>query len=71
MIVLPFNIVLFLSFLFGTGGAGFCLSRVAAAGVATAGVQRTGDRIGLPDDVTVGFLAQRDLNLPLTQVSFN
>jgi len=57
------------SFLFGTGGAGFCLSRVAAAGVAAAGVQRTGDRIGLPDDVTVGFLAQRDLNLPLTQVS--
>ena len=58
------------SFVFGTGGAGFCLSRSVAArmGAMSESVSAAGARIGLPDDVTVGYLATVELGVPLTQL---
>jgi len=55
-------------FFFGTGGAGFCLSRpvVERIGALSESLSQIGDRIGLPDDVTVGYLATVLLSVPLT-----
>jgi len=55
-------------FYFGTGGAGFCLSRSVAEkiGDLSWSLSEIGDRIGLPDDVTVGYLATVVLGVPLT-----
>jgi len=60
------------SFLFATGGAGFCLSRSSAmrmAGPAGGGrFEAVGDKIRLPDDVTMGYVAERLADTPLTVV---
>ena len=58
------------SFLFGTGGAGFCLSRplVERMGELVNNFAMTGDTIRLPDDVTVGYIAEVVMGVPLTQV---
>ena len=57
-----------MEFYFGTGGAGFCLSRSVAKkiGDLSLSLSEIGDRIGLPDDVTVGYLATVVLGVPLT-----
>jgi len=57
-------------FLFGTGGAGFCLSRPLLVSMLSkvAGIATTGDNIRLPDDVTVGYIAEVIMGVPLTQV---
>jgi len=57
-------------FYFGTGGAGFCLSRPLAQriGQMSSSLSQTGNMIGLPDDVTVGYLATVLLKVPLTQL---
>ena len=61
-----------MSFLFATGGAGFCLSRSSAQKmVPSAGGGRfeaVGDKIRLPDDVTMGYVAERLAETPLTVV---
>jgi len=58
------------SFLFGTGGAGFCLSRplVERMGELVTNFASTGDTIRLPDDVTVGYIAEVLMGVPLTQL---
>ena len=58
------------SFLFGTGGAGFCLSRplVERMGELVDNFGTTGDTIRLPDDVTVGYIAEVVMGVSLTQV---
>jgi len=60
-----------LSFWFATGGAGFCLSRSLASKMAPiAGGGRfetVGDKIRLPDDVTMGYIAHI-LDTKLTRV---
>ena len=58
-----------LSFRFATGGAGFCLSRPLVEIMDVAQLMKVGDSIGLPDDVTVGFLAEVRGKVALTQVS--
>jgi hypothetical protein len=61
-----------LKFWFATGGAGFCLSRsLATKMLPIAGGGRfetVGDKIRLPDDVTMGYIAEHLLNTPLTVV---
>ena len=61
-----------ISFWFATGGAGFCLSRPLAEKmrglVTTEGFVDVGERIRLPDDVTLGFVAEHLLGVPLTRV---
>ncbi|XP_058122172.1 fringe glycosyltransferase [Anopheles ziemanni] len=60
------------TFWFATGGAGFCVSRalalrmmpVAASGKFVA----IGDKIRFPDDVTMGFLIEHILKVPLTVI---
>ncbi|MEM7643528.1 MAG: hypothetical protein AAF366_13505 [Pseudomonadota bacterium] len=51
-----------MSFWFGTGGAGFCVSRGLGERmrplVQKGGFQRLGEQIRLPDDVTMGYLAE-------------
>nr|XP_032834311.1 beta-1,3-N-acetylglucosaminyltransferase radical fringe-like [Petromyzon marinus] len=58
------------TFWFATGGAGFCLSRGLALKMtpwASAGVfMSTAERIRLPDDCTVGYIAEAMLGVPLT-----
>ena len=61
------------SFLFGTGGAGVCISRPALARLElehglVSGFQQAGDTIRLPDDVTLGYLMEVVLGLGLSQV---
>ncbi|XP_043216944.1 fringe glycosyltransferase-like [Amphibalanus amphitrite] len=60
------------SFWFATGGAGFCLSRALAlkmAPIASGGrFMRVGDKIRLPDDVTVGYIVEHLLKVPLSVV---
>ena len=58
------------SFLFGTGGAGFCLSRplVERMGELVNNFAMTGDTIRLPDDVTVGYISEVLMGVELTQV---
>merc|ERR1712117_71673 len=57
-------------FYFGTGGAGFCLSRTTAEkiGNMSESFSDIGNRIALPDDVTVGYLATIVHGVPLTQL---
>lgn len=61
-----------ISFVFATGGAGFCISRsLAMKMLPIAGFgkfQTIGDRIGLPDDVTMGYIIEHLLNVPLTVI---
>eukprot|EP00095_Tigriopus_kingsejongensis_P005382 maker-scaffold770_size100439-snap-gene-0.22 protein:Tk05382 transcript:maker-scaffold770_size100439-snap-gene-0.22-mRNA-1 annotation:"Fringe glycosyltransferase " len=61
-----------LSFWFATGGAGFCLSRSLAlkmGPIAGGGkFESVGDKIRLPDDVTMGYIAEHLLQTPLTVV---
>ncbi|XP_050096554.1 fringe glycosyltransferase [Anopheles aquasalis] len=60
------------TFWFATGGAGFCISRalalkmmpIAASGKFVA----IGDKIRFPDDVTMGFLIEHILKVPLTVI---
>lgn len=67
------------SFWFATGGAGVCLSRALAARFAseadadagadaTGSFERAGESIRLPDDVTLGFVSEHRLRVPLTRV---
>lgn len=57
-------------FYFGTGGAGFCLSRPVAERISqmSSSLSQTGNIIGLPDDVTVGYITTVLLQVPLTQL---
>lgn len=59
-----------ISFVFATGGAGFCISRALALKMLPiAGNGKfinIGDKIGLPDDVTMGYIIEYLLNVPLT-----
>jgi len=60
------------NFWFGTGGAGFCISRPLAqrmAPLVKAGeFAKIGNKIRLPDDVTVGYIVEVLLKVPLTHV---
>jgi fringe protein len=56
------------SFLFGTGGAGFCLSRPLVSRMVVESIAATGEAIRLPDDVTVGYIAEILMGVPLTQI---
>ncbi|GJQ75756.1 fng [Trypoxylus dichotomus] len=59
-------------FWFATGGAGFCLSRALALKmmpVASGGkFISTGEKIRLPDDVTMGYIIEHLLKKPLTVI---
>jgi len=59
-------------FWFATGGAGFCLSRTLALRMlpfAGGGkFESVGDKIRLPDDVTMGYIAEHVLRTPLTVI---
>jgi len=61
-----------ISFWFGTGGAGFCISRALALKMspfASGGrFMRVGDKIRLPDDVTMGYIIEHLLKTRLTVV---
>lgn len=61
-----------ISFWFATGGAGFCLSRPLAERMAplveNGEFVATGENIRLPDDVTVGYIVEHLLGIPLTVV---
>lgn len=61
-----------MKFQFATGGAGFCLSRPLAVQmkplVDNGELVATCEEIRLPDDVTVGYLAEHVLKTPLTVV---
>lgn len=60
------------TFWFATGGAGFCLSRsLAEKMLPIAGNGKfvsVGDKIRFPDDVTMGFIIEHMLKIPLTVV---
>ncbi|XP_043204271.1 fringe glycosyltransferase-like [Amphibalanus amphitrite] len=60
------------SFWFGTGGAGFCISRALALKMspfASGGrFMRVGDKIRLPDDVTMGYIIEHLLKTRLTVI---
>lgn len=58
------------AFWFATGGAGLCLSRPLVERMAALerGLEATGEDIRLPDDVTLGFIIEHKLGVPLTQV---
>lgn len=59
-------------FWFATGGAGFCLSRSMAEKmrpwIDNGQFQKLADEIRLPDDVTVGYISEVLLQVPLEQV---
>ncbi|XP_050503266.1 fringe glycosyltransferase [Diabrotica virgifera virgifera] len=61
-----------IKFWFATGGAGFCLSRALAAKMMPFASEgrfiSTGERIRLPDDVTMGYIIEHLLKQPLTVV---
>ncbi|CAD7082055.1 unnamed protein product [Hermetia illucens] len=61
-----------ITFWFATGGAGFCLSRALTLKmlpIAGGGkFINIGDRIRFPDDVTMGFIIEHLLKVPLTVV---
>lgn len=61
-----------MSFWFATGGAGFCLSKSLAqkmTPIAGGGkFESVGDKIRLPDDVTMGYISEHLLATPLTVV---
>lgn len=59
-------------FLFATGGAGFCISRSLAIKMmplaSNGKFVAIGDKIRFPDDVTLGFIIEYLLKVPLTVV---
>lgn len=61
-----------IKFWFATGGAGFCLSKALAAKMmpfaSNGRFISTGERIRLPDDVTMGYIIEHLLQQPLTVV---
>lgn len=61
-----------ISFVFATGGAGFCISRALALKMLPiAGIGKfmsIGDHISLPDDVTMGYIIEHMLKVPLTVI---
>ncbi|XP_015782113.1 fringe glycosyltransferase [Tetranychus urticae] len=61
-----------ISFWFATGGAGFCISRALAnkmAPFASKGkFMQMGEKIRLPDDVTIGYIIEHLLSINLTVV---
>lgn len=61
-----------ISFVFATGGAGICLSQALTLKlIPIAGYGRfesIADRIGLPDDVTMGYIIEHLLKVPLTVI---
>merc|ERR1712029_62468 len=60
-------------FWFATGGAGFCLSQSLASKmiplIGGGKFEDIGDKIRLPDDVTMGYVAEHSLGVPLTVIS--
>lgn len=60
-------------FLFATGGAGFCISRALALKMmplaSNGKFVAIGDKIRFPDDVTLGFIIEYLLKVPLTVVN--
>jgi len=60
-------------FWFATGGAGFCLSQSLASKmiplIGGGKFEDIGDKIRLPDDVTMGYVAEHLLGVPLTVIS--
>jgi len=60
-------------FMFGTGGAGVCLSRSVVENLEerklVSGFRSIGDVIRLPDDVTLGYLVETVLGVKLTPVA--
>jgi len=69
------------AFWFATGGAGVCLSRPLAermaplvsasssSSSAITGFESAGEAIRLPDDVTLGYISEHVLGVPLTPVA--
>ena len=59
-----------IAFWFATGGAGLCLSRPLVERMASLerGLEAVGEDIRLPDDVTLGFVVEHKLGVPLTTV---
>ncbi|XP_031624606.1 fringe glycosyltransferase-like [Contarinia nasturtii] len=59
-------------FWFATGGAGFCISRPLVQKMAPVirneKLMTISDRIGFPDDVTIGFIIEYLLKVPLTVI---
>lgn len=57
---------------FATGGAGFCISRALAIKMipraSNGEIVTIGDKIRFPDDVTLGFIVEHLLQVPLTVV---
>lgn len=62
-----------MKFLFATGGAGFCISRALALKMmplaSNGKFVAIGDKIRFPDDVTLGFIIEYLLKVPLTVVN--
>jgi len=60
-------------FWFATGGAGFCLSKSLASKmmplIGGGKFEDIGDKIRLPDDVTMGYVAEHLLGVPMTVIS--
>lgn len=60
-------------FWFATGGAGFCISRALAIKMmplaSNGKFVAIGDKIRFPDDVTLGFIVEYLLKVPLTVVN--
>lgn len=60
-------------FWFATGGAGFCISRALAIKMmpltSKGKFVAIGDKIRFPDDVTLGFIVEYLLKVPLTVVN--
>ena len=61
-----------ISFWFATGGAGFCLSKSLSEKMRALASQgrfiEVGDRMRLPDDVTMGYVVEALAKVPLTKV---
>ena len=62
-----------IKFWFATGGAGFCISRALAIKMISLASNgkfvAIGDKIRFPDDVTLGFIVEYLLKVPLTVVN--
>lgn len=62
-----------IKFWFATGGAGFCISRALAIKMMPLANNgkfvAIGDKIRFPDDVTLGFIVEYLLKVPLTVVN--
>lgn len=62
-----------IKFWFATGGAGFCISRALAIKMmplaSNGRLVTIGDKIRFPDDVTLGFIVEYLLKVPLTVIN--